>query len=156
MGVAVLLRPMPGVRPGGRPSFLGGQERRQRNRPCRKALRVRSDAQVCRAAPNSLRYAAFKQGARIQSLKSLRDARQTFRSSPMQKGNPGIPHASLRIGLRKLSCARRRLPTSEVVEFGSSCTGFTENLSAVLLDRRTNQSEDESSTWSASSIRTCR
>jgi len=51
------------------------------------ALRVRSDAQVRRAAPNSLRYAAFKQGARSQFLKSLRDARQTFRSSPMQKGN---------------------------------------------------------------------
>jgi hypothetical protein len=51
------------------------------------ALRVRCGAQVRRAAPNSLRYAAFKQGARIQSLKSLRDARQTFRSSPMQKGN---------------------------------------------------------------------
>ncbi len=50
------------------------------------ALRVRSDAQICRAAPNSLRYAAFKQGARNQCLKSLRDALQILRSSPMQKG----------------------------------------------------------------------
>jgi hypothetical protein len=91
VGIAVLPRPLPGVRPGGRPSFLCEQERRQRNRPCYMALRVRCGAQVCRAAPNSLRYAAFKQGARSQSLKSLRDARQTLRSSPMQKGNPGIP-----------------------------------------------------------------
>ena len=91
MGSAVLLRPVPGVRPGGRPTFLGAQESRQRNRPCRMALRVRSNAQVCRAAPNSLRYAAFRQGARNQFLKSLSDALQTFRSSPMQKGNPEIP-----------------------------------------------------------------
>lgn len=105
MGIVVLPGPMPGVRPGGRPSFLGGQERRQRNRPCRMALRVRSDAQVYRAAPNSLRYAAFKQGALIQSLKSLRDARQTFRSSPMQKGNPGKPIclAAHRVELRDLA-----------------------------------------------------
>ncbi len=80
---------MPGVRPGGRPSFLAAQERRQRSRPCRMALRVRSDAQICRAAPNSLRAltaASLRQGARSQILKSLRDARQIFRSSPMQKG----------------------------------------------------------------------
>jgi hypothetical protein len=43
-------------------------------------------AQICRAAPNSLRYAPFRQGARIQFLKSLRDARQILRASPMQKG----------------------------------------------------------------------
>ncbi|MBT9492047.1 MAG: type II toxin-antitoxin system HicB family antitoxin [Paucibacter sp.] len=35
-------RTMPGVRPGGRPSFLCAQERGQRRRPCRMALRVRS------------------------------------------------------------------------------------------------------------------
>ena len=77
--------------------FLGGQESRQRNRPCCMALRVRcvptrlqarcpsksvrqaiglvfgpfSVHQVYRAAPNSLRYAAFRQGARSQFLKSL-------------------------------------------------------------------------------------
>ena len=53
-------------------------------------------AQICRAAPNSLRYAPFRQGARIQSLKSLRDARQIFRSSPMQKGS-SKDHGSLRV-----------------------------------------------------------
>ena len=51
--------------------FLGGQESRQRNRPCRMALRVRCGSRFCRAAPNSLRYAAFRQGARSQFLKSL-------------------------------------------------------------------------------------
>jgi hypothetical protein len=30
-------RPMPGVRPGGRPTFLCGQESRQRSRPCKTA-----------------------------------------------------------------------------------------------------------------------
>jgi hypothetical protein len=62
------------------------------------ALRVRSDSQICRAAPNSLRYAPFRQGARIQSLKSLRDARQIFRSSPMQKGD-SKEYGSLRVAL---------------------------------------------------------
>ncbi len=52
------------------------------------ALRVRSDAQIRRPAPNSLRYAPLRQGARSQCLKSLRDALQILRSSPMQKGNP--------------------------------------------------------------------
>ncbi len=60
------------------------------------ALRVRSDAQICRAAPNSLRYAAFRQGARFQLLKSLRDARQILRASPMQKGH-SKEHGSLRV-----------------------------------------------------------
>jgi hypothetical protein len=32
-----MARPMPGVRPGGRPTFLCGQESRQRNRPCKTA-----------------------------------------------------------------------------------------------------------------------
>jgi hypothetical protein len=60
------------------------------------ALRVRSDARICRAAPNSLRYASFRQGARNQFLKSLRDARQILRSSPMQKGN-SEEYGSLRV-----------------------------------------------------------
>ncbi len=53
-------------------------------------------AQICRAAPNSLRYAPFRQGARIQLLKSLRDARQILRASPMQKGD-SKEHGSLRV-----------------------------------------------------------
>jgi hypothetical protein len=53
-------------------------------------------AQICRAAPNSLRYAPFRQGARIQLLKSLRDARQILRASPMQKGD-SEEHGSLRV-----------------------------------------------------------
>ena len=52
------------------------------------ALQVRSVVQICRATPNSLRAltaATLRQGARSKSLKSLRDARQILRSSPMQK-----------------------------------------------------------------------
>jgi len=36
-GSVLLARPMPGVRPGGRPTFLCEQESRQRNRPCKTA-----------------------------------------------------------------------------------------------------------------------
>ena len=102
MGVAVLQRPMPGFRPGGRLPFLGAQERKQRNRPCRMALRVRCGAQVYRAAPNSLRYAPFRQGARSLSLMALRAARQTLRSSPMRKGNTGI---SIRLAAHRLGAS---------------------------------------------------
>ncbi len=74
------------------------------------ALRVRSDARICPAAPNSLRYAPFKQGARNQFLKSLRDARQILRSSPMQKGD-SKEHGSLRVASNG---AARSACTSEV------------------------------------------
>ena len=37
MSGRLLARPMPGVRPGGRPTFLCEQESRQRNRPCKTA-----------------------------------------------------------------------------------------------------------------------
>ena len=47
--------------------------------------------QVCRAEPNSLRYAAFKQGARSQFLMALRAARQSLRSSPGQDGERRNP-----------------------------------------------------------------
>ena len=36
-GFAFRARPMPGVRPGGRPTFLCAQESRQRKRPCKTA-----------------------------------------------------------------------------------------------------------------------
>ncbi len=68
------------------------------------ALRVRSDAQIYRAAPNSLRYAPLKQEARSQFLKSLRDARQILRSSPMQKGNSNLL-GSLRVASIGAACA---------------------------------------------------
>ena len=101
-------RPKPGVRPGGRLTFLVSPRKvSKRKRPCRMALRVRSDAQVCRAAPNSLRYAAFRQGARRRSLESLRDARQTLRSSPMQKGH-SKEHGSLRVASQE-KCGRVHL-----------------------------------------------
>jgi len=66
------------------------------------ALRVRCGAQVCLAAPNSLRYAPFKQGARSQSLMALCAARQTLRSSPMQKGKLGMP---MRLAAHRLGAA---------------------------------------------------
>ena len=141
MGAAVLLRPLPGFRPGGRLPFLGAQERKQRNRPCCMALRVRcvprrlqapcpsigvrqaiglvfgpiSVHQVCRAAPNSLRYAAFRQEARSQFLKSLARRSANLRSSPMQKGNPGKPilRVCQRFVVRRIKKESLRMPISD-------------------------------------------
>ncbi len=81
---------MPGLACGDTFGFRPG------GRPCRMALRVRSAARICRAAPSSLRYAPLRQGARSLILKSLRDARQNLRSSLMQKGH-SQEHGSLRV-----------------------------------------------------------
>jgi hypothetical protein len=48
-------RPMPGVRPGGRPTSLGVQRSRQERRPEKAALRVPCAARPTRPAQNSLR-----------------------------------------------------------------------------------------------------
>ncbi|MDC8770127.1 hypothetical protein [Roseateles albus] len=89
---------MPGVRPGGRLTFLAvAKKSKQKKATLPHGPAGPLSARIRRAAPNSLRYAALKQGARSLSLKSLRDARQILRSSPMQKGMNSKEHGSLRV-----------------------------------------------------------
>jgi hypothetical protein len=85
-----------------RPTFFLGRPRKKAKKPpLPHGPAGPLGAQICRAAPNSLRYAPFRQGARIQFLKSLRDARQIFRASPMQKGD-STEHGSLRVASNRV------------------------------------------------------
>ncbi len=87
-----------GIAPRRAPPFLG-RPRKEAKKPPRMPgpFGVRCGARLCRAAPNSLRYAPFRQGARSQTLMALRAARQILRSSPRQHGvtqNTNTPRCS--------------------------------------------------------------
>ena len=82
-----------------RATFFLGRPRKKAKKPPRMPgpFGVRCGARLCRAAPNSLRYAPFRQGARSQTLMALRAARQILRSSPRQHGvtqNTNTPRCS--------------------------------------------------------------
>jgi hypothetical protein len=91
-GFRFLARPTPGVRPGGRPTFLCGQESRQRNRPCSVAPSLRygvpCDARAPRLARNSLRYAPFRQPREVRPRSALRARLGALCFSAPPKGNP--------------------------------------------------------------------
>ena len=90
-GFGLTVSAVPGVRPGGRPTFLCGQESRQRNRPCSVAPRcargpLRCSQPKARAELTSLR--SVQTAARSQSL--MRAARAPWVAALLgsSKGEP--------------------------------------------------------------------
>lgn len=99
MGSAVVLRSVPGVRPGGRHTFLGAQERRQTDFPCRVALPGR---------------------AQLTSLRSVKtgDAKPVLEGAARRPTKPALlacaegKPRNTRIGLGKRAHLCQHLPSS--------------------------------------------
>ncbi len=143
--LALAPRPMPGVRPGGRPTFLRAQESRQRKRPCSVAPSLREgvpcDARNPRPAQNSLRSLhSLRSDSCAESVDEAGFARASgsCASRLLQRGTPKQPQQPTakpkspwprRIGLAPLSTAEQRKDLRACAKRTSSTD------SAQLFDR---------------------
>jgi len=106
---------MPGVRPGGRLTFLASPRKvSKRRRPCPMAPAGSAAVLAIQGRAQLVSFTAFtslKQGARSQSLRALRACPELLCSSPMQKGGRA-EHQESRLAARRLelaACAPRKL-----------------------------------------------
>ena len=135
----------PGVRPGGRPTFLCRQESRQRRRPCSVAPSLREgvpcDARNPRPAQNSLRsLRSLRSDSCAESVHEAGFARASgsCASRLLQRGTPKQPQqptakpkspSPQRMGLAPLSTAEQRKALRARAQHASSTD------SAQLSDR---------------------
>ena len=133
-------RTMPGVRPGGRPTFLGAQEGGPSNRPSEAARRYAPGSLRCskpEAAPNSLRAltaATLRQGARNQSLMRAAHAPRSSALLSDFKGDlrfSAIGGQSLRRGSSSAEFQSQLLPGAVVNLQMARSSGVCETLSTL-------------------------